>query len=230
MGKYHDRTYPGESDVYRQKRDELLAAEIELRRKTLEVAALRRELPDGGEVPEDYVFDEVDLHGGPARQVRFSELFDPHSSSLIVYNFMYGPDWDAPCPLCTSIIDAGNGMAPHIRAKTNYVVVAKAGADKLQALAAERGWRNIRFLSSLNNDFNRHYFAEYEGRYGNHHPLMNVFVKRDDGIRHFWSSELFFTQPEPGFEPQHVDLVWPLWHYLDMTAEGRGDFHPKLAY
>lgn len=229
MGKHHDRSFPGENAGYRKARDELLAAEMTLRQSVEDVARLRRELPPGGVVPEDYEFDEVRLDADEPRKVRLSSLFEDGKDSLIVYGFMYGPDWSDPCPLCTSVTDGTNGIAPHVRAKTNFVTVAKAPAAKLKALAEERGWHNTRLLSSANNSFNKDYLAEWPGDYGDHHPMMNVFVRRDGEIRHFWASELFFV-PMDGGHPRHVDMVWPLWHLLDLTPEGREDFLPRLSY
>lgn len=229
MGKYHDRRFPGESTEYRSARDELLAAEMELRQKIEDVAALRRKLPIGGAVKEDYLFKEVFLDRDEPLDVRLSELFGPGKDSLIVYGFMYGPDWETPCPSCTSITDSSNGMAPHVRAQTNFVTIAKAPPEKLKALAKERGWQNIRLLSSLENTFNTDYFAEWEGEHGRHHPMINVFARRNGRIHHFWASELFFV-PMKGAHPRHADLIWPLWNFFDMTPEGRKDFWPRLEY
>lgn len=228
MGQYHDRRFPGESPEYRTARDRLLGAEMELRRKIEEVAALRRKLPGGGAVEEDYVFEEVNAKSGEVKDVRFSQLFE-NGDSLVVYGFMYGPDWDEPCPMCTSITDTANGTARHLRAATNHVVVAKAPPEKLLRLAQKRGWNDLRLLSAFGNRFNEDYYAHYEGEYGNHHPMINVFTQRNGRIEHFWASELFFV-PEPDMHPRHADLIWPLWNYLDLTPEGRADFMPKLEY
>jgi len=229
MSQYHTRTFPGETVAYRQARDELLTAEMELRQKIEDVAALRRKLPHGARIKADYVFEDIDLKSGDVRNARMSELFDAGKDSLIVYGFMYGPDWTRPCPLCTSITDGSDGIAPHVRARTNYVVVAKAEPDKLKRLAQARGWKNIRLLSSFKNTFNKDYLAEWQGDFGEHHPMLNVFVRRQDGIFHFWGSEMYFV-PMKGAHPRHVDAIWPLWSFLDLTPEGRGDFLPKLEY
>ena len=90
----HDVRFPGESDSYRAKRDELLGAEVELRRQIEAVAAQRRALPMGGEVPQDYAFDAPD-----GRKVRMSELFREGKDTLLIYSFMYGPQMEQPCPL-----------------------------------------------------------------------------------------------------------------------------------
>ena len=90
----HDVRFPGETDSYRTSRDELLDAEIDLRRQIEAVAAKRRKLPLGGEVPEDYVFDAAD-----GRKVHMAELFRNGKDTLLIYSYMFGPKMDQPCPL-----------------------------------------------------------------------------------------------------------------------------------
>ena len=112
----HTNRFPGESTAYREARDQLLKAELTLRKNIEEVANLRRKLPQGGEVPEDYIFDEgaPDLEdSATVRQTRLSELFQPGKDALAIYSFMYGPKMKAACPSCTSILDSMNGTAPH---------------------------------------------------------------------------------------------------------------------
>lgn len=224
---HHRHRFPGEDDHYRKARDRLLTAEMELRQKIEDVAALRRQLPPGGPIPEDYVFEEAD--GDDVRQVRFSDLFEGGKDTLVVYSFMYPEDWDTPCGGCTSVTDAADGSAEHLRQRVNFVTVAKGPVSQLTALAQSRGWRHIRFLSSRNNRYNEDYFGEFDGQYGRHHPMLNVFVRRDGIIRHFWASELFFVPMESG-HPRHVDLMWPVWAYLDATPEGRNEFFTQVAY
>src|SRR3954470_13809457 len=83
--------FPGESAEYRAARDRLLEREVELRRAMEAVAAARRELPPGGVVPEDYVFQGAGADGNPT-DVRLSELFTPGKDSLVVYSFMFPRD------------------------------------------------------------------------------------------------------------------------------------------
>src|SRR5258708_7694149 len=103
----HDIRFPNETAKYRGARNGLLDAERELRRQTERVAALRRSLPMGGPIPEDYVFDEAPRDQSAGR-VRFSELFGD-KPTLIAYSFMFGPQDAAACPSCTSILDALDG-------------------------------------------------------------------------------------------------------------------------
>ena len=230
----HDTRFPGESDDYRRARDELLHAELELRRQVEAVAAQRRALPLGGELATDYVLDEWDASVGKVRRVRFSELFAPGKDSLVVYSFMFKPGdagapLEVPCPLCTSIIDGVDGAVPHITQRINFAVVTKALVEAFSAHARSRGWRHARLLSSAGTTFNADYHAE--ARDDDQFAMVTAFVRRGGKIHHFWSSETWFVPPEPGQNPRHVDFVWPLWAVLDRTREGRGtDLWPELSY
>jgi predicted dithiol-disulfide oxidoreductase (DUF899 family) len=219
----HDIRFPGENAEYRAARNELLDAEKDLRRDVERVAAMRRTLPLGGEPAEDYAFDG---ENGP---VRLSELFDDGKDSLIVYSYMFGPQMKAPCVMCTSILDALDGEAPHVVQRVNLAVVAKSPIERILGFTRPRGWRNLRLLSSAGNTYNRDYHAEDEK--GAQLPVATVFVRRDGKVRHFYSTELLYEPPEPGQDGRHVDMFWPLWNLFDLTPEGRGtDWHPRLTY
>ena len=196
--------FPGENSDYREARNKLLEAEINLRRQLESVAALRRQLPAGGSIPQDYVFDE------DAGKVKLSQLFKPGHQSLIVYNFMFGPAMATACTSCTSILDGLNGTAPHVVDRVSFVVVAKSPMARIREFASERGWNSLRLLSSALNSYNLDYHGERED--GSQWPMLNVFTKRDGGIRHFYGTELFLAPAEPGQDGRHVDLIWPLWN------------------
>ena len=237
--------FPGESDAYRLARNRLLAAETELRRTIERVAAQRRALPPGGAVPHDYVFEETAGGGG---QVRFSELFAPGKDTLVIYSFMF-PRWsgdtrpgpaqgetarlplaETPCPSCTSILDSLDGAARHLARPLSFVVAAKSDPARIGNFARERGWRNLRLLSSRNNSYNLDYHAESPE--GEQSPVLNVFTRDGGGFRHRWATELMFAPRDEGEEPRHVDSIWPIWNVLDMTPGGRGsdpDF-PAMQY
>jgi len=208
-----------------------LEAERDLVRRVEAVAALRRRLPVGAEVPHDYAFDEgsADLADTSVeRSVRLSELFEPGKDSLVLYSFMYGPDMAEPCPMCTSLLDGLNGTAPHATQRVSFAVVAKSPIPRIRDWARVRGWRNLRLLSSAQNTYNRDYHGENPD--GNQMPNLNVFVRRDGRVRHFWGSEMLWVPPEPGRDTRHVDLLWPVWSIFDLTPEGRGDWYPELTY
>lgn len=239
-------SFPGESEEYRAARNRLLEGEVELRRVTEAVAAARRELPPGGPVPEDYVFAAPGPDGGPA-SVRMSELFAPGRDSLIVYSFMFprdpgderpGPEGgetallpldESPCPSCVALLDQLDGAAEHAGQHVNLVAVAKAPLPRLVAFAAERGWRQLRVLSAAGNSYNRDYHGELAD--GRSRPILNVFRRDGDAIRHFWASELLYAPTDLGQDPRHVGTLEPLWNLFDLTREGRpADWDEQLRY
>ncbi len=240
----HTVRFPGESDEYRRARDELLQAEIDLRRHTEAVAAKRRTLPLGGAVPEDYSFEEIAEGSG---EVRFSELLRAGRDTLVVYSFMF-PRWpgdtrpgpagetgrlplaETPCASCASILDSLDGAAPHLEQQLNLVVVAKSDPQRIRTFANERGWRNLRLLSSQGNTYNRDYQAENSE--GDQIPILNVFVRDGGQLRHTWATELMFAPRDEGEDARHVDSIWPLWSVLDATPQGRGTERafPQLRY
>ena len=239
-------TFPNESPQYREARDRLLEQEVALRRAMEDVAQARRELPPGGAVPADYVFQTAGP-GGTAADVRLSELFAPGLDSLAIYNFMFPRDpsddrpgadhgetallplAESPCPSCVAMIDQFDGAAEHVYQRMNFAVVAKAPLPRILSFANERGWRHVRLLSSQDNDFKRDYHAETsEGR---QLPMLTVFHRDGDTIRHFWSSELFFEPTEPGQDTRHVGTLEPLFNLFDLTREGRPtDWEEQLGY
>ena len=224
-------SFPGESAEYRAARDRLLEREIELRRAMEDVAQARRELPPGGPVPEDYVFN------GRDGEVRMSELFAPGKDSLVIYSFMFprdpgderpGPQVgqtgqlplaEGPCPSCVALLDQLDGAAEHASQLLNFAVVAKAPLQRILNFGEERGWRHLRLLSSARNTYNRDYLAETAE--GHQRPMLNVFHRDGETIRHFWGSELFYAPAEHGQDPRHVGTLEPSWNLLDLTPEGR---------
>jgi predicted dithiol-disulfide oxidoreductase (DUF899 family) len=228
MADHFGARFAGESDDYRHARLELLRAERRLRREVENVAALRRALPDGHDVATDYEFDEIDPGTGTRKSTRLSELFELPERSLIVYSFMY-PEGAPPCPMCTAFLDSFNATAPHAKTQVNLAVVAKGPIEAVSAWANERGWSNLRMLSSASNSFNRDYLSETSS--GDQIPLVTVFRQKQDRVRHFYTSELFFTSSEPGQHPRHMDMVFPLWNVFDLAGEGRPEnWFPQLSY
>jgi predicted dithiol-disulfide oxidoreductase (DUF899 family) len=228
MSDLHEKHFPGESPEYRTARNKLLETEKELRRKIEEVAALRRQLPDGGKIKEDYVFEELDP-SGKVKQTKFSELFKPGKDTLIVYSFMFGPNDKVPCTSCSSIMDGVNGMIYHVIDRMNFVAVTKSDVNRIKEWSDKKGWNKIRFLSSGKNTYNADYFAENEK--GSQLPVLNVFKKTSAGIVHFYATELLYVPPENGQDGRHVDMIWPLWNMYDYTPEGRGtEWYPRHSY
>jgi predicted dithiol-disulfide oxidoreductase (DUF899 family) len=225
----HDFHFPNESPNYRSARNQLLEAERELRRRVEAVASLRRQLPVGGLVPTDYLFEEGGGDGAGIKTVALSQLFAPGKDTLVLYSYMFGPAMTEPCHMCTPFLDGLNGNARHLAQRVNLAVVAKSPLPRIRQLAWSRGWRDLRLLSSENNTFNRDYFGEDKD--GDQNSIIHVFVRKPDGIHHFYSSEMNFLPPDPKQNPRHIDMMWPLWNVLDLTPDGRGtDWFPSLAY
>jgi len=222
--------FPNEDAAYRTARNRLLDAEIALRRQVESVAAMRRALPPGGKVTQDYVFEETDpADEATVRRVRLSELFVRPDASLVVYGFMYGPKMTRACPMCTAMLDSLDRTAPHATQRINLAVVARSPIARIGAFALQRGWHNLRLLSSANTSFNRDYHAEDDE--GAQLPMLNVFARRGGEIRHMYATELHFAPADPGQNQRHIDMIWPLWNLFDFTPEGRGsDWYPALEY
>ncbi len=216
------RRFPGESEAYREARNALLAEEIELRRHIERVAAQRRALPPGGQVPEDYRFE------GEGGAVSLSQLFGKHDT-LVTYNWMFGPQRERPCPMCTSLLSALDGEMPDILQRTAFAVIGRAPIERLIAFKHERGWRYLPIVSSGGNTFNQVYAGEQPDAGDN--PALNVFVRKDGIVRHFWAEEMGFETADPGQDPRGAPDLMPIWTILDKTPHGRGvDWYPKLDY
>jgi predicted dithiol-disulfide oxidoreductase (DUF899 family) len=238
-------SFPGETAEYRAARERLLQREIELRRAMEAVAAERRRLPAGGEVPEDYVFQGIGPDGSPT-DVRLSELFAPGRDSLVIYSFMFPRDpaderpgpkegqtaqlplAEGPCPSCVALLDQLDGAVEHASPRLNLAVVAKAPLERVLTFAEERGWRRLRLLSSAANSYNRDYHGETAA--GHQRPVLNVFHRDRDTIRHFWASELLYAQTDGDQDPRHVGTLEPVWNLFDLTPEGRPDWDEQLQY
>ncbi len=212
--------FPNESPEYRRSRNALLAEEIELRRHIERVAALRRELPPGGVVPEGYVFE------GPSGAVRLSQLFGD-KDTLAVYSMMFGPERERACPMCTAMLTSWDGTARNLRERVALAVTARSPIWRLVDFKKERGWQNLSMYSDTTGDYTRAYVSADDGDV----PGFSVFTRDDGKIRHFWSGEMSGEMADPGQDPRGAPDFDPLWTILDHTPAGRGaDWYPKLEY
>ena len=213
---------PNESAEYRSARNALLAEEIELRRHIERVAAMRRALPPGGEVRGDYRFEGVN---GP---VDLAGLFGD-KQTLVVYSYMFGPERERPCPMCTSLLSAWDGEARDMEQNVALAVVARSPLAKLLAFKKERGWQHLKLFTDLNGNFSRDYHAIADD--GSDIPAFNVFTRRDGTIRLFWAGEMGGDSADPGEDPRGAPDLMPLWTVLDATPDGRRPtWYPSLDY
>lgn len=212
--------FPNESAEYRQARNALLAAEIEVRRAVERVASQRRALPEGGKLPQDF---ELISESGP---VHFSSLFG-NKDTLLVYSMMYGPQRREPCPMCTSFLNSWNGTAINLRQRVSVAVTARSPIERLLEYRKVRNFTNLPFVSDMSGEYTRTYVNAEDADV----PGFSVFTKRDGTIRHFYTGEMSGEMADPGQDPRGGPDLDPLWLMLDLTPEGRGtDWYPKLNY
>ena len=212
---------PNESAEYRKARTALLAEEIELRRHIERVAEQRRALPPGGAV-KDYRFI------GEKGPVGFADLFGD-KQTLVIYTYMYGPQRERPCPMCTSLLSSFEGEAQDIMQNVALAVTARSPIERLRHFKSERGWRDLQFYSDPSGEFSRDFNAL--GPNGEEWPGLHVFTRRDGTLRHFWSGEMDGSTADPGQDPRGAPDLMPLWTVLDCTPEGRKPhWYPKLDH
>lgn len=213
--------WPGESEAYRRARTALLAEEIALRRQIQRAAQQRRALPPGP-VPKDYRFlDETGADLGLA------DLFGRHDT-LFTYLWMYGPDRERPCPMCTSFVGSFDVPAPDIEQRLAIAIIGRSPVERQLAFARERGWRHLRFYQVIGDDFARDYNWVIDGEEG---AGVIVWTRRDGQVRLFWAAEGGPETADPGFDPHLAPDPTPLWNLLDLTPAGRpAGWYPSLDY
>ena len=234
-------SFPNESAEYRTARNKLLEAEVALRRQLEEVAAQRRELPLGGVIAEDFVFERIGENEHP-EVVKLSELFGKYPS-ILLYSFMYGPERDEPCTGCTHTLDGLDGSVFHADQRFPTYIVAKSPIARLQALAAHAAGEisscfpppvttTTTIISATLQSSEQTCALLVDTRQAKTGTSRcTTFSKDADGtVRHFWGSEMLYVQEEPGQNHRAGDLVDPVWGLRDMMLEGRGNFFPKLGY
>ncbi len=202
-------------------RREHLAKEKEFTRLRDQLSQERRELP-WVKVEKEYSFD------GPNGKKSLLDLFDGRSQ-LIVYHFMYGPDWEEGCPSCSFWADNFNGIVVHLNHRDiNLVAVSRAPLDKLEAYKRRMGW-SFQWVSSFGNDFNRDYHVSftpdemqkgemyYNFRVGkfpsSEAPGISVFYKNEQG-------EVFHTY---SCYARGLDMLNGAYHYMDLAPKGRDE-------
>ncbi len=228
-GTLRQTNLTNEPDTYLAKREELRLAEIDLMRQRERVAELRRGLPKGATV-QDYEFEEgpENLEAGdtPTRKTRLSELFTLPDRALVIYHLMYGKSQTKPCPMCTAWIDGFNGVAEHLGQNMNLAIVAAADVPALRAHGRARGWGKLRLLSAGSSTFK--YDFGSEDRAGKQDSTISVFTRSADGtMRHFYTAHPWMSSDA---KERGIDLLSPIWHMLDITPQGRGEWYTKLEY
>jgi predicted dithiol-disulfide oxidoreductase (DUF899 family) len=228
-GTFLQTNLTNEPAEYLSKREELRLAEIELMKQRERVAEMRRHLPQGAAV-QDYEFEEgprdLSAVDSTVGKVRLSELFTKPDRSLVIYHFMFGKKNSKACPMCTAWIDGVNGVAHHLAQNLDFALVAAADVPTLRALARERGWDKLRLLSAAKNTFKFDFGSENPD--GGQDSTLSVFTRDADGtVRHFYSAHPWMS---PDIRERGIDLLSPIWHFLDITPQGRGNWYTSLDY
>lgn len=220
LARTNKTRHPNESAEYRRAREALLAEEIELRRHIERVAEMRRALPPGGEVTRAYEFS------GESGKVTLPELFG-NKQTLVIYSYMFGPQREKPCPMCTSFMSTWEAKLPDVEQRIAFAFVARSPIERLVEAKKARGWTRHKIYSDTSGDYTRDYVSATDADM----PGYSVFTRRDGVIRHFWSGEMGQAMADPGQDPRGAPDIDPLWTLLDTTPEGRGkDWYPKLGY
>jgi len=215
--------FPGASNAYLQAREALLAEEIEVRRHLTRLAEQRRALPPGPVIAKDYRFKDAN-----GAELGLVDLFGDHDT-LVAYFWMFGPQRERPCPMCTNWLGAVNGNAADIKQRVALKIFGRSPVERQLAFAAERGWRDLDFVQTVGDDY-----ADDLGLLnpdGSENPALCVFRRDGDQVRLFWASGMRMEMADPGQDPRDAPDIASLWSILDLTPEGRpADWYPKLSY
>jgi predicted dithiol-disulfide oxidoreductase (DUF899 family) len=216
----------GSRDEWRQARLELLEAEKSLTRLNDDLARQRRELP-WVSIDDDYVFDTE------RGEATLTGLFRGRSQ-LLVYHFMYGPDWDEGCPSCSAVADGFDETHLHLENHdVAFAAVSRAPLHKLLAYRDRMGW-SFPWVSSGRSDFNFDFNVSFTkesvargqtynfralegwqvdpGHLPYEGPGMSAFVLEDGVVFHTYSAYA-----------RGVDALWNMWQWLDRTPLGRNE-------
>ncbi len=223
LAKKRRPLFPGESDAYRAAREALLENEIEFRRHMTRLTEQRQALPPGPVIAKNYRFKDEN-----AFEVGLLDLFGD-KDTLVTYFWMYGPQRERPCPMCTSLLSSWEGEAQDIEQNVALAIIAQSPLEKMLAFKKERGWRNLKIYSDPNSEYSKDYYAntpEWDDT-----AAFHVFTRRDGTIRHFYGGEMGFETADPGQDPRGAPDLMPLWTVLDATPAGRrDDWYPSLEY
>jgi predicted dithiol-disulfide oxidoreductase (DUF899 family) len=216
--------FPGASPEYEAARKALLAEEIEFRRHMTRLVAQRQALPPGPVITKDYRFkDEQGFDAGLA------DLFGD-KDTLVTYFWMYGPQRERPCPMCTNWLGSVEGNAADIKQRVALKILGRSPVERQYAFAQERGWRDLNFVQTVGDDYAKDLGILMPD--GSEYPALVVYQRDGEGqVRLFWASEMTKDMADPGQDPRDAPDIASLWSILDLTPEGRpASWYPKLKY
>jgi len=211
-------------DEFARSREQLRAAELDLMLQRERVAQLRRDLPPGP-IVEDYVFEQVAAPGGAddGGLIRLTELFSAPDRTVVLYHFMIGKAQGDACPMCTMWADGWAGVVGQLAERVDFALVSGGPVSELATLADARGWDDLRLLGAGNSTFKVDIGGEDEQ--GHQAPFISVYRLDGRQPRLRYSGGAHISADHW----RGVDLLSPVWHLLDLTPEGRGDWIPSVS-
>ena len=187
----------------------------------------RRDLPWVA-VDKEYVFD------GPNGKQTLSELFDGRSQ-LIVYHFMYDPNWDAGCPSCSFWADNFNGIVVHLNQRdVTMIAVSRAPYSKIEKYKKRMGW-NFKWVSSYDNDFNFDYHVSFtpkelsEKKAFYNYNLQDTHSPEREGVSVFYKDTADHVFHTYSAYARGIDVLNVAYHYLDLVPKGRDEDGHEFA-
>jgi predicted dithiol-disulfide oxidoreductase (DUF899 family) len=202
-------------------RQRLLVKEKELRRLRDKLSAERRKLP-WEKVSKQYVFD------GPQGKQTLAELFDGRSQ-LVVYHFMFHPDWDAGCPHCSRWADNFNGVIVHLNHRdVTMIAVSRAPYAQLAAYRERMGW-SFKWMSSFETDFNFDYRVSFTAdemarkKASYNFKMQNPEVGEREGVSVFFKDRKGGVFHSYSTFARGIDMLNLDYHYLDLVPKGRDE-------
>jgi predicted dithiol-disulfide oxidoreductase (DUF899 family) len=199
---------------------ELLEAEKELTRRSDELARRRRELP-WTRVEKSYSFD------APEGRRTLAQLFGD-CSQLLVYHFMFGPDWEAGCKSCSFWADNFNGIDVHLRHRdVSFLAISHAPLAKIEAYKKRMGW-TFTWVSSCGSDFNFDYGISFKPEDVERGPVVYNYVRQEvetemPGASAFFKDDdatVYHTYSTYG---RGLDVLNGAYQYLDLVPKGRDE-------
>ena len=202
-------------------RTDLLIKEKEFTRLRDQLSKMRRDLP-WERVDKHYVFD------GPDGKQTLADLFEGRSQ-LVIYHFMFGPDWDAGCPHCSRWADNFDNIIVHLNQRdVSMVAISRAPYKKLAAYKKRMGW-NFKWLSSFETDFNFDFQASFTPEELETKIAFFNFTKQDPGVSEREGVSVFYKEPNGkvfhtySTYARGIDMLSVDYQYLDLVPKGRDE-------
>jgi len=202
-------------------RKAFLGKEKEFTRLRDELSRKRRDLP-WERVEKNYVFD------GPRGQETLADLFDGRSQ-LVVYHFMFSPDWDEGCPHCSFWADNFDGIDVHLEHRDlTLLAVSRAPLPKIDAFKKRMGW-TFKWVSSLRSDFNHDYQASFTPEQLRSGTALYNFSRTDPGTTDREGASVFYKDASGAVFHTYscyargIDMLNGAYHFLDLVPKGRDE-------